>query len=212
MTKGLGGVGVLVAIVFASPVHAAPARCSSGYQDNTCLTPIWHDRVAPPMCPPGYTQTSAPRWVGSRWTNPGCQPPPPPPVTQPPATTCSDQGVMGMLIAWAQYYGSNWYAEGTVTATRHVCTDGSQTWSTLVGSAGLLLQGPTKAWHVPGVVGPSGMPVFAADIICYGPSHAFNGENGPQGDQVPSPPYATSPTAYGVVSDGSQCGNNTYVP
>lgn len=38
---------------------------------------------APPTCPGGFTETSAPVWNGSSWTGLGCQPtiPPPPPTT-----------------------------------------------------------------------------------------------------------------------------------
>ena len=59
---------------------AAPALCSPGYQDSTCVSPIQHGAIPPPVCPAGYTQTNPPVWMGAGWSTPGCQPPSPPPV------------------------------------------------------------------------------------------------------------------------------------
>lgn len=64
---------------------AAPALCSPGYQDSTCVSPIQHGAIPPPVCPAGYTQTNPPVWLGSVWSAPGCQPPSPPPVPVVPA-------------------------------------------------------------------------------------------------------------------------------
>lgn len=59
---------------------AAPALCSPGYQDSTCVSPIQHGAIPPPVCPAGYTQTNPPVWMGAVWSAPGCQPPSPSPA------------------------------------------------------------------------------------------------------------------------------------
>lgn len=75
--------------------HAAlanPVVCSAGNQDSSCLQPIRSDPIPAPGCPGGYSQTSAPVWQGSGWSQPGCTPPPPPPpVTVPPPPPPPDQ-------------------------------------------------------------------------------------------------------------------------
>lgn len=228
--------GLLCAVLFASKdALAGPERCSYGFQDSTCApglsyapqaqptcstAPGWTTTApaqwtgskysspqcsyqAAPVCPGGYTQTSSPWWNGSGWVGLACTP------SVPPAPVCVDQPVRALMITWANYYGSYWYSEGFVTATRRVC-DGVPKWSSLVRTGDdLQLPGPTKAWHVPNLTGPGGVPMFAADLTCYGVSHSFNGENGPQNGQLASPPLATSPGAYGYVTDGSQCGQDT---
>lgn len=230
-------VPLLLAI--AQAAAAAPVGCISGFQDNTCITSIssapqtpptcpssagWIQTVparwigsrytspqcsyqAPPTCPGGYTQTSAPWWNGSGWVGLACTP------SVPPAPQCNDQPTRALLITWAPVYGYSWYSEGFVQATRRVC-DGVPQWSTLVRNGGdLLLQEPLKAYHVPNLTGPDGVPIFAADYVCYGgPSHSFNGENGPQPGQLASPPFAASPSGYGIVSSSGQCSQDTTTP
>ncbi|WP_410199469.1 hypothetical protein [Burkholderia cenocepacia] len=54
--------------------RATPVVCSSGYQDNTCLTPIRHDPIPAPQCAqgPGWVTTGSPVWQGSHWSQPQC--------------------------------------------------------------------------------------------------------------------------------------------
>jgi len=64
---------------------AGPVLCSPGYQDSTCVSPIQHGPIPPPVCPAGYSQTNPPVWMGAVWSAPGCQPPSPPPAVVVPA-------------------------------------------------------------------------------------------------------------------------------
>ncbi|AJW93594.1 hypothetical protein BM43_7560 (plasmid) [Burkholderia gladioli] len=69
----------LISILFAAGLfaqngHAAPTQCSSGYQDNTCLTPVYHAPISAPMCPtdPGWITTGNAVWQGAHWSQPQC--------------------------------------------------------------------------------------------------------------------------------------------
>ncbi|QUN49902.1 hypothetical protein KEH59_27005 (plasmid) [Burkholderia contaminans] len=54
--------------------RATPVTCSPGYQDNTCLTPIYHDPIPAPQCAqgPGWVTTGSAVWQGSHWSQPQC--------------------------------------------------------------------------------------------------------------------------------------------
>ena len=53
---------------------ATPVRCSPGYQDNTCLTPISQAPTPQPQCSTGagWTTVAASTWIGSQWSAPQC--------------------------------------------------------------------------------------------------------------------------------------------
>jgi hypothetical protein len=80
--------------------------CAAGLQwtmlngHYTCLA----SSPPPPMCPSGYTQTSAPVWNGSSWTGLGCTPPlaslPTPVTRQDEAAAC---------VAYLAKYMDPWY-------------------------------------------------------------------------------------------------------
>lgn len=54
--------------------RATPVTCSPGYQDNTCLTPIYHDPIPAPQCAQGprWVTTGSAVWQGSHWSQPQC--------------------------------------------------------------------------------------------------------------------------------------------
>lgn len=63
-----------------------PPTCSSAAGWTTIAGATWIgsqytapqcNYQAPPTCPAGYAETSAPGWTGSSWTAPGCAAPPP---------------------------------------------------------------------------------------------------------------------------------------
>ncbi len=67
-----------------------PPACQSGPGWTTISSAVWQgshwsqpacNYQAPPSCPGGYQQTSAPWWNGSGWVGLGCTLPPPPQAT-----------------------------------------------------------------------------------------------------------------------------------
>ena len=61
-------------LVMVAHAEAAPVRCSYGYQDSTCTTPIRNGPIPQPQCSTGagWTTTAAAVWQGSRWSAPQC--------------------------------------------------------------------------------------------------------------------------------------------
>lgn len=71
---------LIAAGLWVQNARATPVSCSSGYQDNTCLTPIHHDPTPAPKCStdPGWITTGNAVWQGSHWSQPQCSYQPPP--------------------------------------------------------------------------------------------------------------------------------------
>ncbi|ACB68982.1 conserved hypothetical protein (plasmid) [Burkholderia ambifaria MC40-6] len=61
-------------LAMVAHAEAAPVRCSYGYQDSTCTTPIRNGPIPQPQCSagPGWTTVSASVWQGSHWSAPQC--------------------------------------------------------------------------------------------------------------------------------------------
>jgi hypothetical protein len=148
MWRLLAALAVLIACgLWLQNARATPVSCSPGYTDNTCLTPIHHDAVPAPTCPAGWTQSTAPRWIGSKWTSPGCQPPPPPPDPQPdppPAPVAVNPTQSCLALADSQGYQID---------TTQVVDGGYQGWYFPNGSGGQI----KRTVHVLeyGATGPS---------------------------------------------------------
>lgn len=96
-------IGGLVFALFVSGAHAAPAHCSYGYQDSSCIAPQYRAAETPPTCSsgPGWTTVSGAVWIGSRFTQPQCNYQAPP--------TCST-GPGWVTSAPAGWNGSSWSA------------------------------------------------------------------------------------------------------
>lgn len=105
MTNGISrcmrfAAGLLVALG-AVGAHAAPAHCSYGYQDSSCLTPQSRAPQTPPTCSTdaGWTTLMPAKWIGSGFTLPQCNYQAPP--------TCPDGYTVATPAAWT---GSGWVA------------------------------------------------------------------------------------------------------
>lgn len=83
--------------------RATPVVCSSGYQDNTCLTPLRHDPIPAPQCAqgPGWVTTASAVWKGSHWSQPRCSYQAPP--------SCPAGMLQTAAPAWT---GSQWTQPG----------------------------------------------------------------------------------------------------
>lgn len=70
--------GLLIAFG-AVGAHAAPAHCSYGYQDSSCVTPQYRSPQTAPTCSTdaGWLTVTPAKWIGSGFTSPQCtyQPP-----------------------------------------------------------------------------------------------------------------------------------------
>lgn len=154
-----------------TPDPIAP-DCQPGWRWGWSNGPGSSARCYPPQssCPAGTLQVSAPQWTGAGWTQPQCwQKPKDPPLDRNPAPSYTDQSVPVILISWFPYYDGGWYNEGRVGATKRTYSDGTVKWSTKVfGNGDLILNGNVRAYHVPDVPGPDGMPLFAVDSMCWG--------------------------------------------
>ncbi len=61
-------------LAMVAHAEAAPVRCSYGYQDSTCTTPIRNGPIPQPQCStgPGWATVSVSVWQGSHWSTPQC--------------------------------------------------------------------------------------------------------------------------------------------
>lgn len=86
-------------LTMAGHADAAPVRCSYGYQDSTCTTPLRNGPIPQPLCStgPGWTTTTAAVWQGARWSAPQCNYQAPP--------SCPAGQVMTSAPMWN---GSSW--------------------------------------------------------------------------------------------------------
>lgn len=85
----------------ALPAFCAPAACSYGYQDATCVPTIAAAWQQPPACSnaAGWTTAAPARWIGSQYTSPQCN-------YQAPPTCSTDPG--WTTAAPAGWTGSQW--------------------------------------------------------------------------------------------------------
>lgn len=82
---------------------ANPARCSPGYQDSTCPSPISHAAVPAPQCSTGagWTTIANAVWMGAQWSQPQCN--------YQPAPVCPAGYTQTSAPSWN---GSSWSAPG----------------------------------------------------------------------------------------------------
>ncbi len=113
MPRVLFALAVWLALV--ARADAAPVRCSYGYQDSSCTTPIQNAPIPQPQCQSGagWTTVSAAVWQGSRWSAPQCN------YQAPPA--CPSGYDMVLPSSWS---GSSWTQP---TCTPHVTPQPSAT-------------------------------------------------------------------------------------
>ncbi|WP_321936228.1 hypothetical protein [Paraburkholderia sp. J8-2] len=66
--------GLMLLLGAASAKAEAPAHCSYGYQDSSCLGPQYRAAQTPPQCSsgPGWTTVTAAVWQGSKFSAPQC--------------------------------------------------------------------------------------------------------------------------------------------
>ncbi|MDQ7979838.1 hypothetical protein QYH69_21600 [Paraburkholderia sp. SARCC-3016] len=94
---------LLVAAMFfgRSAFAAPPIGCIQDYQDSTCVIPLVHEYIQPPLCPatPGTVTDAPAQWIGSKWTQPACH------FVQPPG--CSADQIQTQAPTWngAQWVG-----------------------------------------------------------------------------------------------------------
>lgn len=115
-------VTVIPRVVFALAVwlaavthaNAAPARCSYGYQDSSCTSPIQNAPVPQPQCQSGagWTTVVASVWQGSRWSTPQC--------SYQPAPTCPPNYTQTSSPTWT---GSSWADLQCTPSTPPALTD-----------------------------------------------------------------------------------------
>jgi hypothetical protein len=93
---------VMAGMLVGHSAFAAPAVCSWGYQDSTCLTPLRGSGPAAPTCSGQGVITVTPAvWQGSHWSQPTCQTLAPP--------TCPAGETQTSAPVWN---GSSWSAPG----------------------------------------------------------------------------------------------------
>jgi len=104
-------------LVLGHSAFATPVRCSAGFQDNTCLTPIAATPKVAPTCPSsaGYTTATPAKWIGSGYTAPACTYTPPP--------TCSTAAGW-LTVVGASWNGSSWSAPECSYTAPPVCPGG----------------------------------------------------------------------------------------
>lgn len=70
--RAVFGIALLLGMAGA---NAAPAHCSYGYQDSSCITPQYRVPQTPPAgcsTAAGWTTVTAAKWMGSGYTQPVC--------------------------------------------------------------------------------------------------------------------------------------------
>ncbi len=70
--RAVFGIALLLGV---GSVDAAPAHCSYGYQDSSCITPQYRAPQTPPAgcsTAAGWTTVTAAKWMGSGYTQPVC--------------------------------------------------------------------------------------------------------------------------------------------
>ncbi|MCP3724678.1 hypothetical protein M3I53_16355 [Paraburkholderia sp. CNPSo 3272] len=67
-------LGLILLLGAASAKAEAPAHCSYGYQDSSCLGPQYRAPQTPPTCSTGvgWTTLTPAKWIGSGFTQPAC--------------------------------------------------------------------------------------------------------------------------------------------
>lgn len=92
-------LGLILLLGAASAKAEAPAHCSYGYQDSSCLGPQSRAAQTPPQCSigPGWTTVAAAVWQGSKFSAPQCNYQAPP--------TCAPGYDQYSAPVWD---GSNW--------------------------------------------------------------------------------------------------------
>lgn len=67
-------LGLILLLGAASAKAEAPAHCSYGYQDSSCITPQWRAPQTPPTCSTdaGWITLTPAKWMGSGFTQPQC--------------------------------------------------------------------------------------------------------------------------------------------
>ena len=152
---------------------AAPARCSAGYQDSTCVPALsapwqtaptcsngpgwttvaaaqWQGAYysapacnyqAPPTCPNGFNQTSAPSWNGSSWVGLGCAAPPPA-VPSMPQLAAACASAIGSMMAGAGQNGQGFYKGQWGSWQGPAAVGGGNPYPPQFASGGFVLVGP----------------------------------------------------------------------
>lgn len=95
--RAVFGIALLLGMASA---NAAPAHCSYGYQDSSCITPQYRAPQTPPAgcsTAAGWTTVTAAKWMGSGYTQPVCSYQTPP--------TCPDGYLVAAQPSWN---GTNW--------------------------------------------------------------------------------------------------------
>jgi hypothetical protein len=123
----------LATTLMVGQAHAQHAHCSYGWQDSSCVTPVYRADQQPPTCStdPGWTTVTAAKWIGSRFTQPVCN-------YQVPPTCQSGQ----TQISDPVWDGLSWSAPGCIPPTAppqnpaQVCTNAVMGGTVLTGGNG----------------------------------------------------------------------------
>ncbi|SIO61544.1 hypothetical protein SAMN05444165_5265 [Paraburkholderia phenazinium] len=96
---------------------ATPVRCSPGYVDSTCTTPLVGAPIPAPQCSSGagWTTTTPAQWIGSGYTTPTCN------YTAPPV--CSTAAGWTTVVG-ASWNGSSWSDPSCSYTAAPVCPGG----------------------------------------------------------------------------------------
>lgn len=96
---------------------AAPVRCSPGYQDASCASPLSAPPQTPPSCSTdaGWQTITAATWIGSKYSTPVCS------YTAPP--TCPSGSTQATPATWN---GTEWL--GLICRPRTQTCPAGQTW------------------------------------------------------------------------------------
>ncbi|TDN59089.1 hypothetical protein B0G77_8278 [Paraburkholderia sp. BL10I2N1] len=65
---------IICVLLMEQSLSATPVRCSPGYQDSSCTTPVSLAPIPQPQCSSGagWTTVATATWQGAQWSAPSC--------------------------------------------------------------------------------------------------------------------------------------------
>jgi hypothetical protein len=146
---------VIWLLCFAQVSFAQDTDCSPGSQDATCIQPIRHGVVPPPVCSTaaGWTTVTQAKWIGSGYTAPACN-------YQAPSACSTAAG--WTTITPAVWNGSSWSAPNCSYQAPPTCPTG-------------YTESTAPTWNGSGWVGLSCSPLPPQDVCPSGFSCDPNG-------------------------------------
>lgn len=146
---------VIWLLCFAQVSFAQDTDCSPGNQDATCIQPIRHGVIPPPVCSTaaGWTTVTQAKWIGSGYTAPACN-------YQPPSACSTAAG--WTTLTPAAWNGTSWSAPNCSYQAPPTCPTG-------------YTESSAPIWNGSGWVGLSCSPPPPQDVCPSGFSCDPNG-------------------------------------